>query len=72
MRLLTKRQAEDFIVRLLQGKGALTSRQIEREALLKKYRCPDSTSRTLNSLRLEGKIKGRFSLKEKAWLWCLG
>ncbi|MFH0790473.1 MAG: hypothetical protein V2A64_02475 [Candidatus Omnitrophota bacterium] len=71
MRLLTIGEAEKFIIKLLRAKGMLTTRQIEQEALLKKYRCPDSTSRTLNSLRLNGKIKGGFSLKQKAWRWRL-
>ncbi|MBU1124829.1 MAG: hypothetical protein KKC84_02280 [Candidatus Omnitrophica bacterium] len=69
MRLLTKPEAEDFIIKLLREEGRLTTRQVEQRALSKKYRCPDSTSRTLNSMRLEGKIKGSFSLKEKAWSW---
>lgn len=71
MHLLTIGEAEKFIIKLLRRKGILTTRQIEQEALLKKYRCPDSTSRTLNRLRLEGKIKGSFSLKQKTWQWSL-
>jgi len=72
LRLLTKPEAEKFIVDLLRARGLkFTTRQIEAEALKKKLRCPDSTSRTLNSLRLEGKIKGRFSREACAWLWWL-
>jgi hypothetical protein len=31
--------------------------------------CPDSPSRLLNQLRLEGKIFGKLSIKRKTWLW---
>jgi hypothetical protein len=31
--------------------------------------CPDSPSRLLNQLRLEGRIHGRISIKRKTWLW---
>ncbi|MFW9831112.1 MAG: hypothetical protein ACFFD8_05005 [Candidatus Thorarchaeota archaeon] len=31
--------------------------------------CPDSPSRLLNQLRIEGKIQGRLSIKRKTWLW---
>ncbi len=31
--------------------------------------CPDSPSRLLNQLRLEGKIFGKLSIKRKGWLW---
>ncbi len=31
--------------------------------------CPDSPSRLLNQLRLEGKIHGKLSIKRKTWLW---
>ena len=31
--------------------------------------CPDSPSRLLNQLRLEGKICGKLSIKRKTWLW---
>lgn len=66
---MTKLEAEKFIIALLRGKGKLTTRRIEDDALAKNLRCPDSTSRTLNSLRLEAKIKGKFSVKKKAWEW---
>ena len=69
LRILSKREAEDFIIDLLNRRGRLSTRQIEKEALAKDLQCPDSTSRTLNSLRIEGKIKGEFSLKDKGWSW---
>jgi len=69
LRILTKNEAEEFIINLLREEGKLSTRKVEKEALGKGLRCPDSTSRTLNSLRLEGKIKGELSLKDKAWLW---
>lgn len=31
--------------------------------------CPDSPSRLLNQLRLQGKIHGKLSIKRKTWLW---
>ncbi len=31
--------------------------------------CPDSPSRLLNQLRLEGKIHGKLNIKRKTWLW---
>ena len=31
--------------------------------------CPDSPSRLLNQLRLEGKIHGKLSIKRRTWLW---
>ncbi|MBU1853130.1 MAG: hypothetical protein KJ957_03690 [Candidatus Omnitrophica bacterium] len=69
LRILSKIEAEDFIIDLLKRCGKLFTRQVELEALDKDLQCPDSTSRTLNSLRIEGKIKGEFSLKDKGWLW---
>ncbi|MFC1631936.1 hypothetical protein ACFL1I_02775 [Candidatus Omnitrophota bacterium] len=69
LRILSKKEAEDFIIDLLKSKGRLSTRQVELEALAKDLQCPDSTSRTLNSLRLEGKINGACSLKNRGWLW---
>ncbi len=69
VRILSKIEAEKFIIDLLKRKGRLSTRQVELEALAKDLQCPDSTSRTLNSLRIEGKIKGEISLKSKSWLW---
>ncbi|MFC1624210.1 hypothetical protein ACFL28_02690 [Candidatus Omnitrophota bacterium] len=69
LRILSKIEAEDFIIDLLKRSDKLSTRQVELEALANDLQCPDSTSRTLNSLRIEGKIKGGFSLKYKSWLW---
>jgi hypothetical protein len=69
LRILSKAEAEVFIIDLLNAKGRLSTRQVELEALAKDLQCPDSTSRTLNRLRLEGKIKGEFYLKDRTWLW---
>ncbi len=69
LRILSKIEAEHFIIELLKRQGKLSTRQVELEALAKDLQCPDSTSRTLNSLRIEGKIKGELSLKDRSWLW---
>ncbi len=69
LRTLTKQEAEKFIVSLLKREGRLSTKQVQKKALAKNVQCSDSTSRALNSLRLEGKIKGSFSIKEKKWIW---
>jgi len=69
LRILSKIEAEDFIIKLLKRHGKLSTRQVELEALAMDLKCPDSTSRTLNSMRIEQKIKGELSLKDKSWLW---
>ncbi|MFC1621340.1 hypothetical protein ACFL2G_03440 [Candidatus Omnitrophota bacterium] len=69
LRILSKIEAEYFIIDLLKKHDKLSTRQVELEALSKDLQCPDSTSRTLNSLRIEGKIQGEISQKDKSWLW---
>ncbi|MFX0168127.1 MAG: hypothetical protein ACFE89_02115 [Candidatus Hodarchaeota archaeon] len=45
----------------------LTTYEVQR--IFHEIGCPDSPSRLLNQLRLEGKIQGKLSIKRKTWLW---
>jgi len=64
-------EAENFVIRLLQERGRLTTRQIEAAARERESECPDATVRFLNKLRLSGKIKGEISMEERGWVWHL-
>ena len=52
---------------LSDAKRPLTTYEVQR--IFHEIGCPDSPSRLLNQLRLEGKIHGKLSVKRKAWLW---
>ena len=52
---------------LSDAKRPLTTYEVER--VFHEIGCPDSPSQLLNQLRLQGKIQGKLSLKQKTWLW---
>ncbi|PKK81105.1 MAG: hypothetical protein CVT47_04160 [Thermoplasmata archaeon HGW-Thermoplasmata-2] len=70
-RTMGEAEAENFVIRLLQERGRLTTRQIEEAARERESECPDATVRFLNKLRLSGKIKGEISMEERGWVWHL-
>jgi hypothetical protein len=52
---------------LSDAKRPLTTYEVQR--IFHEIGCPDSPSQLLNQLRLQGKIQGKLSLKQKTWLW---
>ena len=70
-RTMGEAEAEEFVISLLNERGKMTTREIERAARERKSECPDATVRFLNKLRLSGKIKGEISMEERGWVWHL-
>ena len=52
---------------LSDSKRPLTTYEVSK--IFREIGCPDSPSRLLNQLRLEGKIFGKLSIKQRTWLW---
>ncbi|MFX1563310.1 MAG: hypothetical protein ACFFDP_08380 [Promethearchaeota archaeon] len=52
---------------LSDAKRPLTTFEVAR--IFHEIGCPDSPTRLLSKLRLEGKIFGKLSIKKKTWLW---
>ena len=60
---------ERYIVKLLEGSGKLTTREVQAQAERKGVKCPDEPVRFLNKLRMKGVIKGEVSVEHRGWLW---
>lgn len=52
---------------LSDAKRPMTTYEVTR--LFREIGCPDSPTRILNQLKMEGKIHGKLSIKRKTWLW---
>jgi predicted transcriptional regulator len=62
-------QAESYVLRLLRGRGPMTTMQIEVLARDQHRKCPDQTVIFLTKMRKKGLIKGEASLERRGWLW---
>lgn len=60
---------EQYIVKLLEISGKLTTREVQVRAESEGIRCPDEPVRFLNRLRMKGVIKGEVSVERRGWLW---
>lgn len=69
--VMSEHEAEQFVLRLLEGRGSLTTMEIEKVARKDKKRCPDQTVIFLTKMRKKGLIRGEASLEKKGWLWSL-
>ncbi len=67
--LTSKQELEDWLIKLLQEKGKMTTQQIKDIAKNESLGCPDEPVRFLNKLRVKGIIKGQISIEHKGWLW---
>jgi hypothetical protein len=67
--LTSKQELEDWLIKLLQEKGKMTTQQIKDIAENEGLSCPDEPVRFLNKLRVKGIIKGQISIEHKGWLW---
>lgn len=70
-RVMTSSEAEDYVVRLLRGRGPMTTMEIEREAAGGGLRCPDQTVLFLTKMKGRGLIRGEVSQERRGWLWSL-
>ena len=70
-KVMSERDAEDFVTRLLTERGPLSTMEIEMLARAKETRCPDQTVLFLAKMRSKGLIEGEVSIEKKGWLWQL-
>jgi hypothetical protein len=66
---ITTEDMEQYVVKVLEISGKLTTREIQARAESEGVRCPDEPVRFLNRLRMKGVIKGEVSVERKGWLW---
>jgi len=69
IKILGKREAEEFIINLLKTHGEMTTREIEESAQKEGKRCPDETVLFLTKLKSKGVIKGAISQENRGWIW---
>jgi imidazolonepropionase-like amidohydrolase len=68
---MSEDEAEDFVVRLLRTRGALTTMEIETTTAREGRRCPDQTVVFLTKMRGKGLIDGEVSIEKRGWIWRL-
>jgi protoporphyrinogen oxidase len=66
---MTDEEAEAHVLKVLQGRGKMTTKDLEMEVQRTGKRCPDSAVRFLMRLKTAGKIKGEVSVQKGGWLW---
>ena len=69
--VMSENEAEQFVLRLLEERGSLTTMDIERLARKDQKRCPDQTVIFLTKMRKKGLIRGEASIEKRGWLWSL-
>ena len=67
--LTSKQDLEEWLIKLLQKSGKMTTSQIKECADSDGLSCPDEPVRFLNKLKVKGIIKGQLSIEHKGWLW---
>ncbi len=70
--VMTEREAEEFIMRLLAANGPMTTKEIEEAASVDGRRCPDQTVLFLAKMRARSLLVGEVSLEKGGWLWSVG
>jgi len=71
VKILGEREAEKFIINLLETCGKMTTREIEESARKEGKRCPDETVLFLTKLRSRGVIRGEISEERRGWVWSI-
>ena len=69
MRVMTEKEAENFVLELLREQGPLSTSNILVESFRKGLKCPESTGSFLARMRFDGRIQGRFVPDQKSWVW---
>ena len=69
---MSEADAERYILELLRSRDAMTTKEIEEEALDTGIRCPDQTVLFLSKLRVRGLIPGVVSKERRGWVWSSG
>ncbi|MGB2580947.1 MAG: hypothetical protein WBD03_00560, partial [Thermoplasmata archaeon] len=69
--VMSERDGEDFVTRLLTERGPLSTMEIEMLSRAMETRCPDQTVLFLAKMRSNGLIEGGVSIEKKGWLWRL-
>lgn len=70
-RLMNDAEAEEFVIRLLQTHGPMTTMDIETSAAREERRCPDQTVLFLTKMKLKGLLTGEVSIERRGWVWSL-
>lgn len=69
--VLGTEHAEQFIIRLLQAHGPLSTMEVEQLARKEKKRCPDQTVLFLTKMRKKGLVRGEPSVQKRGWVWSI-
>ncbi|HUV60958.1 MAG TPA: hypothetical protein VMW71_02170 [Thermoplasmata archaeon] len=67
--VMSGREADEFVVSLIQRSGPLTTREIEIFAAQEGRRCPDQTVVYLTKLMRRGLVNGEVSVEKRGWIW---
>lgn len=67
--VLDERSAEEFVLKLLRGRGPMSTMEIEKSARKEHKKCPDQTVLFLAKMKKKGLIMGEASIAKRGWLW---
>jgi hypothetical protein len=62
-------EKEDILLKLLDGKGELTTSEVEAEMKGSGNECPDGAVKSLMRLKTMGLIEGRIDRVRRGWVW---
>ncbi len=70
-KVMSEREAEDYVLDLLRSRGSMTTMEIEDESAKGRRRCPDQTVIFLTKMKRKGMVLGEVSIERRGWLWSL-
>jgi hypothetical protein len=62
-------EKDEVILRLLAGKGELTTSEVETAIRGAGNDCPDGAVKSLMRLKTQGLIEGRIDRERRGWVW---
>ncbi len=62
-------EKEEMILRLLAGKGEMTTTEVEDAIKSSGGDCPDGAVKSLMRLKTQGVIEGRIDRERRGWVW---
>ena len=65
-------EAEEFVLDLIKNHKRLTTSEVEEKMRGLGLKCTDGPARVLSKLKYKGTIKGKFSIKDRGWIWWIG
>ena len=62
-------EAEQFVIDLIKENKKMTTSEVEEKMRGMGLKCQDGPARTLSKLKFKGLVQGKFSIKDKGWVW---